>query len=84
MLTSSPRLELLLMAMHSFMTNVNPPHNLSAPDGLTVDPITRLLFWTDMGLSRIQVSQLDGSNRKTLVTTEIEHPRSILADPSNG
>ncbi|XP_033637821.1 sushi, von Willebrand factor type A, EGF and pentraxin domain-containing protein 1-like [Asterias rubens] len=57
---------------------------IETSDGLTIDPTSRLLFWTDVGLPSVQVSHLDGTNRKSIVLTDIEKPRAIVADPGQG
>lgn len=57
-------------------------------DGLAVDWIYRHLYWTDSSkeslISSIQVSDLDGGSRKTLLTEGLQQPRSIAVDPLEG
>ena len=50
------------------------------PDGLAVDYTGRILYWTDTGTSKLEVARLDGSFRKSLITTGIEKPRAITLD----
>ena len=50
------------------------------PDGLAIDYIGRILYWTDTGTSKLEVARLDGSFRKSLITTGIEKPRAIILD----
>ena len=50
------------------------------PDGLAVDYIGRILYWADTGTSKLEVARLDGSFRKSLITTGIENPRAIILD----
>ena len=52
--------------------------------GLAVDWIHNVLFWTDSGTSRVEVSRLDGSMRKVLIWEDIEKPRAIVAHPAKG
>jgi hypothetical protein len=41
----------------------------------------RYLFWTDSGtVSKIEVSDLLGENRLTIIDTDIQHPRGITID----
>ena len=55
-------------------------NNVDTPDGLAVDYVGRNLYWTDAGTSRIEVARLDGSFRKSLITSSIEKPRAIILD----
>ncbi|XP_033105632.1 low-density lipoprotein receptor-related protein 2-like isoform X2 [Anneissia japonica] len=58
--------------------------NVHVPDGLAVDHINRLLFWTDGINGTIRVSTLNGTNSKILIDTGIEKPRAITIDPVRG
>ncbi|XP_071941661.1 low-density lipoprotein receptor-related protein 1-like isoform X2 [Antedon mediterranea] len=53
-------------------------------EGIAVDWISRNLYWTDDGLDRISMSTLNGSYSKTLITTNLTHPRAIAVDPVAG
>ena len=53
-------------------------------DGLAVEWKTRLLYWTDVTLDRIEVANLDGSGRLILVSTELSQPRAIAVEPDAG
>ena len=61
-------------------------HNLGVlnPDGLAVDWIGQNLYWCDKGLDVIEVSKLNGSYRKKLVTENLDEPRAIVVAPSDG
>ncbi|KAL3890979.1 hypothetical protein ACJMK2_003245 [Sinanodonta woodiana] len=55
--------------------------NLDGPHALAVDPLEAFLFWSDIGkFTKIEVSSLSGSNRKTLVYSNLLLPYSIAAD----
>ncbi|KAE9549104.1 hypothetical protein FO519_007686 [Halicephalobus sp. NKZ332] len=58
--------------------------NISTPDGLAVDWIHGLLFWTDTGLDTISVYDLNTKKRKVLFNSGLEEPRAIAVDPSAG
>uniref|UniRef100_A0A3B4AED0 Uncharacterized protein n=1 Tax=Periophthalmus magnuspinnatus TaxID=409849 RepID=A0A3B4AED0_9GOBI len=58
--------------------------DLQSPEGLALDPVSRLLFWTDSGLDLVEVSRLDGSQRRVLFNTDLENPRAIVTDPVYG
>lgn len=58
--------------------------NIDTPDGIAIDWIHDLLYWTDTGLNSIQVSSLDGDKTVTVVTNDLDEPRGIVLDPRNG
>jgi len=58
--------------------------DISTPDGLAVDWVHGLLFWTDTGLDTISVYDLNTKKRKVLFNTGLEEPRAIAVDPSAG
>ena len=49
---------------------------------VAVDWINDLLYWTDSGTSRIEVSLLDGQYRKVVIWDDLEKPRSIALHPT--
>ncbi|XP_003372138.1 putative Low-density lipoprotein receptor domain class A [Trichinella spiralis] len=59
-------------------------NNVSSPDGLAVDWIHDLIYWTDTGLDTISVATLDGKLRHTLIHDGLDEPRAIAVDPSCG
>ncbi|XP_058794698.1 low-density lipoprotein receptor-related protein 4-like isoform X2 [Phymastichus coffea] len=46
-------------------------------DSLVIDSVGRKLYWTDASLNSIEVSELDGTNRKVLVWSGLDNPRAI-------
>ena len=58
--------------------------NVVSPDGLAVDWVTGKLYWTDAGRKRIEVSELDGRYRSTLIDTNLDMPRDIVLHPYYG
>lgn len=56
----------------------------SHADGIAVDPITRLIFYTDTGKDIIALMTLDGSTEKVLVNSSLDEPRDIEVDPFSG
>ena len=54
------------------------------PDVVTVDWVARNLYWTDTGTDRIEVSRLNGMSRKVLISENLDEPRAITLDPTNG
>lgn len=59
-------------------------NNLGNPVALAVDWQTRKLYWTDNGLMRIEVSNLDGSQRRILVSSGLSMPRDLAIHPTAG
>ena len=58
--------------------------DLDTPDGIAVDWINKKLYWTDTGTDMIEVSDFNGTNRLTLVSSGIEEPRAIAVHPLSG
>ncbi|KAI6223724.1 Calcium binding EGF domain containing protein [Aphelenchoides fujianensis] len=56
------------------------------PDGLAIDWIHGLLFWTDTGLDKIFVLDLNSPerHRRAIITDGLDEPRAIAVDPSAG
>ncbi|EYB93681.1 hypothetical protein Y032_0180g824 [Ancylostoma ceylanicum] len=57
---------------------------LSTVEGIAVDWISEVIYWTDSHHDHIQVAKIDGSMRATVVKGEIHNPRDIVVDPSHG
>ena len=55
---------------------------LSFSDGLAVDWINDKLYWVDAVTARIEVANLDGSNRTVLFANNIGVLRAIVVDPT--
>ncbi|KFM78305.1 Low-density lipoprotein receptor-related protein 6, partial [Stegodyphus mimosarum] len=51
---------------------------------MAVDWVARNLYWTDMGSNRIEVCRLNGSSRKVLLWQNMDDPRALALDPSEG
>ena len=54
------------------------------PYGLAVDPVGGNIYWTDHSLNKIEVSRMDGSIRKTLISRDLDNPRDIILDIDEG
>lgn len=58
-------------------------HNVTNPRALVLDPRakSRLMFWTDWGrYPRIERANLDGTNRRAIVTSKIFWPNGLTID----
>ena len=54
-------------------------------DGLAVDWITGMLYWTDEALNKIEVYDPSSGNRTQLISTGASsNPRAIEVDPNTG
>ena len=54
--------------------------DLGQVEGLAVDWVGGVLYWTDYLNERIEVAGLDGSNRMVLLSENHENPRDIAVD----
>lgn len=52
--------------------------------GIAVDWLGRNIYWTDSRLDAVQVAKLNGSQKRTLVSSNLGNPRAIIVDPPNG
>lgn len=57
---------------------------LLTAEGLAVDWIGHNLYWVDSNLDQIEVAQINGSYRRTLIAGEIDSPRALALDPREG
>ncbi|ETE71786.1 Low-density lipoprotein receptor-related protein 1, partial [Ophiophagus hannah] len=57
---------------------------LKMPRGIAVDWVAGNIYWTDSGRDVIEVAQLKGENRKTLISGMIDEPHAIVVDPLRG
>ncbi|KAA0708058.1 Low-density lipoprotein receptor-related protein 1 [Triplophysa tibetana] len=57
---------------------------LKMPRGIAVDWVANNIYWTDSGRDVIEVAQMNGRNRKTLISGMIDEPYAIVVDPQRG
>ena len=50
-------------------------------EGLAVDWISRNIYWTDNYLKTVEVANIDGQHRTTLIDTGLDKPRAIAIHP---
>ena len=58
--------------------------DVDTPEGIAVDWINKKLYWTDAGTLRIEVADLNGENRLSLVQSDLWKPRAIAVHPFIG
>ncbi|KAF5880109.1 very low-density lipoprotein receptor-like, partial [Clarias magur] len=76
-------------AVHAAALNGTEHHalisGLQSPGAVAIQSLAGFLFWTDTGDSpRIERSDLNGQNRRTLVSSAIHNPVSITLDVPRG
>ncbi|KAK7483356.1 hypothetical protein BaRGS_00025416 [Batillaria attramentaria] len=54
------------------------------PDGLAIDPLSRLVFYSDSGYDLIAMMSMSGSTHRTIISTDLTQPRAIVLDTMNG
>ena len=57
---------------------------LESPSSLVIDWIAENLYWSDVSTKIIEVSRIDGSYRKVLISAGLNHPSSIEISPEEG
>ncbi|XP_042234598.1 low-density lipoprotein receptor-related protein 4-like [Homarus americanus] len=57
--------------------------SIDCVEGLAVDATGRKMYWTDLKRQSVEVSELDGSNRRVLFTG-LDHPRAITTHYPTG
>ncbi|XP_060073519.1 deleted in malignant brain tumors 1 protein-like [Ylistrum balloti] len=53
-------------------------------DGIAVDVVSGLVFYTDTGNDVIIVMTIAGTVQKTIINQNLDQPRAIVTDPQNG
>lgn len=57
---------------------------LATAEGLAVDWIGRNIYWVESNLDQIEVADMQGISRRTLVAGDMDNPRAISVDPRYG
>lgn len=57
---------------------------LATAEGLAIDWIGLNIYWVESTLDHIEVANMNGTYRKTLIAGEMESPRAIAVDPRYG
>lgn len=59
-------------------------NDITASDGLAVDWIYNHIYWADSVKNTIELSNVEGNMRKTLIKTSLDLPRAIAVNPLQG
>ncbi|XP_033746428.1 very low-density lipoprotein receptor-like isoform X2 [Pecten maximus] len=57
---------------------------IDTADGMAVDWVNNLIYWTDTGRNEISVTNYNGTMRKVLFQINLDEPRAIVVDPFTG
>lgn len=58
--------------------------NVGVCDGLAVEWRTSQLYWTDTVYDKISISDLNGNNQRTMISSGLDKPGAIALDLDNG
>lgn len=57
---------------------------LNKPRDIVVNPLDGIMFWSDCGdMPMIEIADMDGANRKSIVSKHIKYPNGLSIDHSN-
>ncbi|XP_070174677.1 prolow-density lipoprotein receptor-related protein 1-like isoform X1 [Littorina saxatilis] len=77
--------ETVLSANSRGVVDHNSTSNEAAEfDGIAVDPLSRLIFYSDVGNKEIVMLTMSSHARKTVVNADLDRPRAIVLDTANG
>ena len=57
---------------------------LATAEGMAVDWVTEHIYWIESQLDQIEVANLNGTQRATLLAGDMANPRAIVVDPRVG
>uniref|UniRef100_A0AAY5E9B1 EGF-like domain-containing protein n=1 Tax=Electrophorus electricus TaxID=8005 RepID=A0AAY5E9B1_ELEEL len=80
---TSPNSERSRRQSDTRVTDLEIP-GLKMPRGIAVDWVAGNIYWTDSGRDVIEVAQMNGHSRKTLISGMIDEPYAIVVDPLRG
>ncbi|XP_057336522.1 nidogen-like isoform X4 [Microplitis mediator] len=57
---------------------------VSSPEGISIDWVSRNIFWTDSGKGTVEVAHLGTKKRKVIISDGLVNPRGIAVHPYRG
>ena len=73
----------LYLSLFNIIGKINLVSGVLRPDGIALDAVNRKLYWTDRWKKVVEMSELDGSQRKAIITNHLYMPFDIAVDPQN-
>lgn len=75
----------ILKAFNRFLKLISLFLDVGSVEGLSIDWLSRNIYWTDSTKDTIEVASLDNNNlRKVLIFDGLVNPRGIAVHPSRG
>ena len=71
-------------ALTSINVVIDYAMSLATAEGIAVDWITKHIYWVDSSIDHIEVSDFNGTERRTIISKDISKPRAIAVDPNEG
>lgn len=58
--------------------------DIGSPEGISIDWVSRNIFWTDSTKDTLEVANLDSKRRKVIVSEGLVNPRGVAVHPERG
>lgn len=58
--------------------------DIGSPEGLSIDWVSRNIYWTDSSKDTLEVANIDTKLRKVLFADHLVNPRGIAVHPQRG
>jgi nidogen (entactin) len=58
--------------------------DIGSPEGISIDWVSRNIYWTDSTKDTLEVANLDSKRRKVIVSDGLVNPRGVAVHPARG
>jgi Low-density lipoprotein receptor repeat class B. len=58
--------------------------DIGSPEGISIDWVSRNIYWTDSRKDTLEVANLDSRRRKVIVSEGLVNPRGVAVHPAKG
>jgi nidogen (entactin) len=58
--------------------------DIGSPEGISIDWVSRNIYWTDSTKDTLEVANLDSKRRKVIVSNGLVNPRGVAVHPARG
>jgi nidogen (entactin) len=58
--------------------------DIGSPEGISIDWVSRNIYWTDSKKDTLEVANLDSRRRKVIVSEGLVNPRGVAVHPARG